>query len=204
MDTKTVLATVYAESSPNPATMKFVANKLLIEGSETVEYTDPDKTTNSPLASRLFNFPFVTGIFIAQNFITITKNEIIEWDDVVLELREYIQEYLKSGNPIFTSAVSSVTNGQGSTTGEGSYQPAEPKTDLEKKIVEVLEEYITPAVAKDGGAIHFHSFKKNQLSVILKGACSGCPSSSMTLKNGIETLMKQMVPEVQEVVAFEG
>ncbi|MBL4652080.1 MAG: NifU N-terminal domain-containing protein [Flavobacteriales bacterium] len=204
METKTIPTTVYAELSPNPATMKFVVNKLLIEGSGTVEYTDPDESTNSPLATRLFNFPFVTGIFISQNFITVTKNEIIEWDDVVLELREYIQEYLNTDNPVFTTPLTENTDENNSSVTEGSYKPQEPTTDLEHKIVEVLEEYITPAVARDGGAIHFHAFKDGQLSVVLKGACSGCPSSTMTLKNGIETLMTRMVPEVKEVVAHEG
>ena len=204
MASKTIPATVYAELSPNPATMKFVVNKLLVEGSSTIEYTDPDETENSPLAARLYNFPFVTQIFIAQNFITITKNEIIEWDDVVLELREYIQEFLNSGTPVFNTPINGTSEKSEATKTEGSYKPMEPSTDLEKKIVDVLEEYVTPAVAKDGGAIHFHSFDSGQLAVVLKGACSGCPSSTMTLKNGIESLMTRMVPEVNEVVAHEG
>ena len=204
METKTIPATVYAELSPNPATMKFVVNKLLLEGAATVEYTDADETSNSPLAARLFNFPFITGIFISQNFITITKNEIIEWDDVVLELREYIQEFLNGDNSVFTTPISEKSDDDDSVKTEGSYKPQEPSTELEKKIVEILEEYITPAVARDGGAIHFHAFVDGQLSVVLKGACSGCPSSTMTLKNGIESLMTRMMPEVKEVVAHEG
>ena len=162
MEPKTLPATVYAELSPNPATMKFVVNKLLLEGTATVEYADSEETSNSPLAARLFNFPFVTGIFISQNFITITKNEIIEWDDVVLELREYIQEFLNGDNSVFTTPISENSSDDDLTKTEGSYKPQEPSTELEKKIVEILEEYITPAVARDGGAIHFHAFVDGQ------------------------------------------
>ncbi len=122
----------------------------------------------------------------------------------MLVLSEYILEFLNSETPVFNTPINGSEEKSDSIKTEGSYKPMEPSTDLEKKIVEVLEEYVTPAVAKDGGAIHFHSFDKGQLSVVLKGACSGCPSSTMTLKNGIESLMTRMVPEVTEVVAHEG
>lgn len=199
MDTKTIPATVYAENNPNPATMKFVANKLIVENNGTVEYTDPDECADSPLATRLFNFPFVTNIFMSSNFITITKNEIIEWDDVVLELREYIQEYLNSGKEVFKKDVTLTSM----TSNNVAHEEVEPKTDTEKQIVSILDEYVKPAVERDGGAIHFKSFTDGVVTVVLKGACSGCPSSSVTLKNGVENMMKNMIPEVTEVIAEE-
>ena len=201
MTTKIIPVSIYAEMTPNPSTMKFVANRLIIENGGVVEYNDPDETKNSPLAARLFNFPFVTALFISGNFITITKNDIIEWDDVMTELREYIQEYLNSGSPVFNAPVDPAIT---LNKEDVSFENTMPETEIEKQIVSVLEEYVKPAVERDGGAIHFKSFKEGVVSVVLRGSCSGCPSSSITLKNGIEALMTRMVPEVKEVVAYEG
>lgn len=208
METKKIPYIVYAESTPNPATMKYVANKLLIENGATVEYSDPDFATECPLAIELFNFPFVDNIFISGNFITITKTNVIEWEDVNLELREFILNYLNSGKTVFTTAP---TQTQHASTTVASEQPtflsldAQPANATEEQIINLLEEYIRPAVESDGGAIHFKSFEEEsgKLTVTLRGACSGCPSSSITLKNGIQSLFQRMMPQVTEVVAEE-
>ena len=202
MEIKTAPINVYAESTPNPATMKFVADKLMVEGGHTVEYTDPDQVQDAPLAARLFNFPFVTGLFFAGNFVTVVKNDLVEWEDITQELREFIREFLNAGTPIFSKPVEPMAANAGTQMGAAP-TVVKPTTETEHRTVEILEEYVRPAVEGDGGAIHFKSFKDGILTVILRGACSGCPSSMVTLKGGIEGLMKRFLPEVQEVVAEE-
>lgn len=206
MSTTQIPVSVYAEMTPNPATMKFVASKLLIDNGATVEYTDPDETSNSPMAARLFNFPFVSGVFIASNFVTVTKNDLVEWDDVTLELREFVTEYLKSGQSVFNEKPSLTQHETtDSQDGTADFVPldATPADEREEKIINILEEYIRPAVESDGGAIHFKSFNEGTLTVTLRGSCSGCPSSSITLKNGIQALFERMMPEVTAVEAEE-
>jgi len=206
MTTKTYI-TVYAESTPNPNSMKFVANKMLVDGGKIIEFTSPEQTKHAPLAAQIFNFPFVTGIFITSNFITVNKNNLVDWNDVVYELREYIKEYLNSGKPLFTEEFvqpnkSKSENSKNLFKNENTASfHAEPKNEIEMKIIETLEEYVRPAVESDGGAIHFKSFENGIVTVILRGSCSGCPSSTMTLKAGIEGLLKRMVPGVEQVVA---
>jgi NFU1 iron-sulfur cluster scaffold homolog, mitochondrial len=192
---------IYAEMTPNPATMKFVANKLLVDDGSIYEYTDPSETKNAPLAEKIFNFPFVTGVFISNNFITVTKNNLIEWEDVTNELRIFIYEYLSDGKPVFKEGVVPTETFLQQKSNLTSFVEVEPKTELEKKIVEILEDYVRPAVESDGGAINFKSFVDGVVTVVLRGSCSGCPSSTQTLKSGIENMMRQMVPEVKEVVA---
>ncbi|MBP9152115.1 MAG: NifU family protein [Flavobacteriales bacterium] len=199
---KTIPYSVYAETTPNPTTMKFVANRVLLEQG-LAEYTGMDEAKGSPMAMKLFSFPFVTGVFIQSNFITVMKSDMISWEDVVMELREFIRDYLNSGGAVVTELV------------EGTYQTDEeiaatsvhtqPSTDLEQQIIAILDAEIAPAVAQDGGNITFKSFENGVVSVVLRGACSGCPSSKVTLKNGIETLLKNRLPgEVTEVVAVNG
>lgn len=184
--------TVYAESTPNPATMKFVASQyLLLEGQ--VEYTDPAQAGNCPLARQLFTFSGVTGVFIMSNFVTITKREGIDWYEFMPILREFIKGYLESGEPVFTGPTSQMADASIGRTTVGN--------ELEDRIIATLEEYVKPAVEQDGGAIQFKSFEDGKVTVLLQGACSGCPSSTMTLKSGIENLLKSMIPEVKEVVA---
>lgn len=203
METPRIPVSIYAESTPNPASMKFVANKLLIANGAVVEYTSPEAAVESPLASRLFNFPFVTGVFIAGNFITITRNNQVEWADITLELREFIKEYLSSGKEV-TGKISDLPKEEKEKTSFTSEEEVKPETEIEKRIAELLEEYIRPAVEQDGGAIHFRSFENGTLKVALRGSCSGCPSSAITLKAGIEGLFRRMLPEVKEVVAEEN
>jgi NFU1 iron-sulfur cluster scaffold homolog, mitochondrial len=208
METQKVPVAVYAESTPNPATMKFVANKLLIEDGATVEYTSPQAAKASLLASQLFNFPFVAGVFIAGNFVTITKNNMAEWMDVTLDLREFIKDFLSSGKEVLSAPLVIGGDHAGQATIVSPVDPvlndSHPKTEIEHRIVELLEEYIRPAVEQDGGAIHFKSFENGTLKVVLRGACSGCPSSTVTLKAGIQGLFQRMLPEVKEVVAEEA
>lgn len=184
--------TVYAESTPNPATMKFVASQfLLLEGH--VEFTDPTQATNSPLARQLFTFSGVTGVFIMSNFVTITKREGIDWFEFMPILREFIKGYLESGEPVFTGPAAQMSNAAIGRTTVGN--------ELEDRIIATLEEYVKPAVEQDGGAIQFKSFEDGKVTVVMQGSCSGCPSSTMTLKSGIENLLRSMIPEVKEVVA---
>lgn len=207
METQKIPVAVYAESTPNPATMKFVANKLLIGNGATIEYTSSQAAKDSPLASQLFNFPFVTGVFIAGNFITVAKNNLVEWMDVTLDLREFIKDFLSSGKEVISASLTTENN-ENAKTVISELTPGQdaerPRTEIEHRIVELLEEYIRPAVEQDGGAIHFKSFENGTLKVVLRGACSGCPSSTVTLKAGIQGLFQRMLPEVKAVEAEEA
>ena len=190
---------VYAESTPNPSAMKFVSSRSLIDGSP-IEFTSSDLAQPSPLASKLFSFPFVSGVFIASNFVTISKTVHVEWHDIQSNVREFLQDYLSKGLPVLNESVvtekSKIVSGD-EITGE------KPTSEVDIKIVEILDEYIKPAVESDGGAITFKSFKNGIVTVLLQGSCSGCPSSRITLKAGIEALLKRLLPEVNEVVAEE-
>ncbi len=193
---------MYAESTPNPTTMKFVANRILLEHG-LAEYTSMEEAKGSPMALALFKFPFVNGVFIQSNFITVLKSDMVSWQDVVLELREYVRDFLNDGGVVITELpdMSTVTQEQASVMAGH----AEPASELEEQIITILEEEIRPAVAQDGGNITFKGFKDGVVSVVLRGACSGCPSSTVTLKNGIEALLKNRLPgEVTEVVAING
>ena len=200
--------TIYAESTPNPNTMKFVANRWLITNDKSYEVLANERVGGpSPLAEKLFSFPFINGVFIAGNFVTITKAETIEWQDVMIELRDFVSDFLNTeGNEVIREEILNQTEEQDAESAvkvEGSTAKTD-LTDFDKKIVEILNEYIKPAVESDGGAIEFHSYEDGLVKVILKGACSGCPSSTATLKGGIESLLKSMLPEVKEVEAING
>jgi Fe-S cluster biogenesis protein NfuA len=200
--------TIYAEMTPNPNTMKFVADHMLITSGEIVEFLSPsDSKGYSTLADALFNFPFVTKIFIAQNFVTVTKNDMIEWSDVSLEMRDFIREWLMENEEAVQkipeqSKIEVVSESEIKTT---NISPV-INTEMDQKIVDLINEYIQPAVEQDGGAIHFQSYNEDngQVTVILKGSCSGCPSSTATLKGGVENLLKSHIPEINEVVALNG
>lgn len=202
---------VYVESTPNPAAMKFVANKVLLEGSIPLEFFSAADARSSPLVTELFKFPFVKSVFISGNYITVFKTDKVEWDDIMLELREFLRSYLSDGKAVGTAASfpspSPAEGGSmpGATTHAAHAKEivdhVEPKGEIEIKIVNVLEQYIRPAVEQDGGMIVFRSFKDGIVSLTMRGACSGCPSSTSTLKGGIEALLKKFVPEVKEVVS---
>ena len=197
MEKKKTPTIVYAEETPNPAAMKFVADRMLISGTP-IEFISKAQAKASPLASELFNFPFVTGVFLASNFVTVNINKLVEWDDIILELRNFISSYLNENEFVLSEKVVTEKASFVSNTEEiGEKTSAE----IDIKIANVLEEYIRPAVEQDGGAIAFKSFKNGIVTGQLQGSCSGCPSSTITLKAGIEGVLKRLIPEVNEVVA---
>jgi len=198
---KKVPVTVYAESTPNPATLKFVANKKLVTAP--FEFKSLDDTAQAPIAEALFQLPFVKEIFIDENYISIQKYDRIEWDDVVMQAREFIRDYIQDGKEIILSGHSQ-NKKEAEATAEAHFETLD---DTSKEIVNIIEEYIKPAVASDGGNIVFKHYDENtkNVSVILQGACSGCPSSTFTLKNGIENMLKQMLPgRINVVEAING
>lgn len=200
-NTKKVAITIYAEVTPNPAVMKFVANKKLVPA--TFEFKNIDEATHSELAKKLFHFPFVKEVFMDENYISVTKYEVAEWNDITLELRETIRNHIADGKEIVseTAAIQQKNTLQEGITENGSLD------DTSQQIIQILEEYVKPAVASDGGNILFQSYEAQhkRVNVILQGACSGCPSSTFTLKNGIETMLKNMIGDkVEEVVAING
>lgn len=188
--------TVYGETTPNPAVMKFVSNKLLTK--TLVECKNIDDTKASPLAQELFKFPFVKEVFIDENYISITKYEIANWDDVTLEIRTFIKEYLENGKEVIDETQLTKTEHH-----EKQQETYFDKLDAtSQQIVNILEEYVKPAVQGDGGNIMFESYNEDNkhVNVILQGACSGCPSSTFTLKNGIENMLRQMLNDNEIVV----
>ncbi|HTF03307.1 MAG TPA: NifU family protein [Bacteroidia bacterium] len=204
METPTIPVVLYAESTPNPATMKFVANRMLIEDGATAQYLSAEETAGSPLAAKLFRFPFVKGVFVSANYVTVTKSDTLTWDDITLELREFIRDHIAKGNAVVTELPKREVHTDSSfkSTTTVFTEHAAPQSEMEHKIVEILEQYIRPAVEQDGGAITFSGYKDGIVTVQMRGSCNGCPSASVTLKAGIEALLKRMVPGVQEVVAL--
>ena len=193
---------VYAEATPNPSVMKFGTNKSLTQTD--VEYKNIDEASkSSPLAQAIFNFSFVKEVFISDNYISVTKYDMVEWNDVFTEVRTFIREYLVAGKTIIRELPS-----EEKITSENNIEEPKPKLEgISAKIVAILDEYIKPAVASDGGNIAFRSYDDEHkiVKVILQGACSGCPSSTATLKNGIENLLKEMLPnQINEVIAING
>mgnify|MGYP006084215249 CR=1 FL=1 len=183
--------TVYAEMTPNPVTMKFVLNFLLIdEQGESIEFRTKEKAAISPLAKKIFELPYVNGVFITSNFITITRDESCEWFEVIPEIKELIKANLALKEPLLTSDF----------IAEELEVPINISGDIEQKIISILDEYIRPAVEGDGGAIHFKSFENGAVTVTLKGSCHGCPSTNTTLKMGVQNLLREMLPEVKTVI----
>ena len=191
---------IYMESTPNPAVMKFVANRMLVDKS--VEFLNSEDAKSVPIAKALFNFPFIKNVFLSTNFISITKNDSVNWEDVAIQLRMFIldklnSEGIKNHAENLSLPVEKNKNNKKETTVF--------KTEIEQQIISILEQYIKPAVEADGGYIELKSFKNGLVTVSLKGACSGCPSSQMTLKNGIEVLLKNEFPEkINTVIAINN
>ena len=187
---------IYTEMTPNPETMKFVANKLLYPG-KSIDFQDESQASPSPLAKELFSFPFIKSVFIASNFVTLTKtSETEDWQDVIPSVKQFLKDYLlKNGGPVVNEDEVAKTK---QDTGNIILSD---DTDVVKRIKELLDNYVRPAVEMDGGAIQFKSYDEGTVSLMLQGSCSGCPSSMVTLKSGIEGMMKRMIPEVKEVVA---
>jgi len=180
--------------TPNPETMKFVANKLLYPG-KSIDFPDMESAKPAPLAPELFGFPFIKAVFIASNFVTLTKTTETDWQDVIPSIRQFLKEYLEEGKNVINEDEIVVTKS------EASNAISADDDDVVKRIKEILDNYVKPAVEMDGGAIQFRSYNDGVVNLMLQGSCSGCPSSMITLKAGIEGMMKRMVPEVKEVVA---
>lgn len=193
---------IYTEQTPNPESLKFVTNKMLYKG--TADFREEELAKEwSPIAKALFELPYVKGVYVCNNFVTITKEFNFAWEDIMLKLKEFIKDYVSEGKEIisegFAEAMAKIEEEKGV-----AYQYTGEEAELVKKIKELIDTYVKPAVEMDGGNIEFKSFDKGLVTVILQGSCSGCPSSTVTLKAGIEGMLKRMVPEVTEVVSEMG
>ena len=187
--TKKQPITVYGETTPNPAALKFVVSRMLTKNA--VEYKNIDQTGSSPLAKELFKFPYVKEVFIDENYISVTKYDINDWQEITLELRSYIKQYIENGGTVLDENFLEVAAAQ-----ENDKTKAFDNLDVtSQQIINILEEYVKPAVQADGGNIAFDSYNEadKTVKVILQGACSGCPSSTFTLKSGIENMLKSML-----------
>jgi Fe-S cluster biogenesis protein NfuA len=203
---KKVPVTVYAETTPNPSVMRFVANKKLVIAP--TEFKNIDATANAPIARELFNFSFVKEVFIDENYISINKYDIADWDEIAMELREFITKYIQAGKDIvLKETLKTATETEDGAEQTNSAVSTENMDPISKQVIDILEEYIKPAVASDGGNIMFDSYNEETktVKVVLQGACSGCPSSTATLKNGIESMMRDMLKgHVEYVEAING
>jgi len=214
MSTKKFPTNVYAEMTPNPTTMKFVADRNLVEGGHQLEFLSPDQAALcSPLAVELFHFPFVTGVFISGSIVSVTKDESLGWEMIVNQLREYIREWLidnefavdeskvKDAIDILGESSSDTLPSENPATADFITEADIAPSEYDDEIKRLLDEFVRPAVEQDGGAIDFVAFKEGTVYVHLRGACSGCPSSTQTLKGGIEQLLKSKLEAVEDVVA---
>lgn len=193
-DTQNKVIEIYTEYTPNPESLKFVANKMLTMD-RVLEYRSKESAEASPLALELFDMPFVDGVFISGNFVTITKTTDVEWVEVIPEVRAFLKKYLEEDKLVWDE----------SKHVEPTYGADKDRTEIEQQIIDVLDKYVKPAVEMDGGNIEFKSYHEGRVTLIMQGSCSGCPSSTITLKTGIEGLLKKMMPnDVAEVVANMG
>ncbi|NDK57667.1 NifU family protein [Pontibacter fetidus] len=197
-ENKEKMVSVYAEANPNPESMKFVMNVQLLPDGQSVDYPDLESAADSPLAQELFNFDYVSRVFIASNFVTVTKTTNLEWVKIIPELRTFLKSYVEAGGPAFVEGFSAAPK---ATESDATGETSEGDAAIIKKVIDLLDNYVRPAVEQDGGNISFKSYNDGVVKVHLQGSCSGCPSATVTLKAGIENLLKRMVPEVKEVVA---
>ena len=193
---------LYTEQTPNPESLKFVTNRMLYRG--TADFKEEELAREwSPLATALFELPYVKGVYVNNNFVTITKEFNYAWEDIMLQLKEFVKDYVNDGKTIinegFEEAMAKIEAERGA-----SYEYSEDDAAIVTKIKELIETYVKPAVEMDGGNIEFKKYDKGIVTVIMQGACSGCPSSTVTLQSGIEGMLKRMVPEVESVVAEMG
>lgn len=193
---------LYTEQTPNPETLKFVTNKMMYNG--TAEFKTPEFAAEwSPLATALFEFPYVKNVYVANNYVTITKEFNYGWDDIMLKLKEFIKNYLEEEKPVVNEGFAEAMAAIEAERGVG-YEYDENDAETVKQIKELIDTYVKPAVEMDGGNIEFKSYQDGIVTVIMQGACSGCPSSTVTLKSGIEGMLKRMLPQVKEVVQEMG
>ena len=191
-----MLYSIYAESTPNPKVMKFVCNKILT--TESIQIKSKNNKHEIELINKLFDFPFVKEIYVNSNFISITKTDNIEWESIAIQLRSFISDFLNNND--FSIKTSTQNNNKSIKKVKSKYEKKE-SSDIENQIKSILNQYIKPAVELDGGEISLASYKNNIVKVELKGACNGCPSSTVTLKNGIENLLRQKINPDIEVIA---
>ena len=190
--TESTIISVYAEATPNPDSIKFVFNKPLITNGGTYDFPDMESAQASPLAAQLFRFNFVKGVFISFNFVTVTKMPDSMWAELIPIVRPFLKDYVQEGNPVLTQEMHAE---------DKTVMFEDDDNEVVQKIKEILVSSIRPVVEMDGGNIEFKSFDEGIVTLALKGSCSGCPSSTVTLKAGIESLLKRLVPDVKEVVA---
>ncbi|MCB0554612.1 MAG: NifU family protein [Phaeodactylibacter sp.] len=193
---------LYTEQTPNPESLKFVTNRMLYKG--TADFREPEMAEEwSPMATALFGLPYVKGVYICNNFVTVSKEMNYDWADIMLKLKDFIKKYIEDGGEIlkdgFDEAMAEMEEARGA-----SYEYSGDDVEIVKKIKDLIETYVKPAVEMDGGNIEFKAWDAGIVTLTMQGACSGCPSSTVTLKAGIEGMLKRMVPEVQEVVAEMG
>lgn len=192
---------LYTEQTPNPESLKFVTNRMLYEG--TADFREAELAKEwSPLGEALFELPYVNGVYVCNNFVTISKEFNYSWDDIMLKLKDFIKNYVEEDKEIIKEGFASVMEKIEEENLLNTYSGDDAV--LVKKIKDLIDTYVKPAVEMDGGNIEFKSFHNGIVTVILQGSCSGCPSSTVTLKAGIEGMLKRMVPEVQEVVSEMG
>jgi len=203
METKTASPVMlYTEQTPNPESLKFVTNRMLYRGTADFR-TDELAKTWSPLATALFEMPFVEGVYICNNFVTITKGINYQWEDIMLNAKEFIKKYVEESKPVVNGGYEEALAAIEAESSDAIQYEGE-EAEIVQKIKDLIDKYVKPAVEMDGGNIEFKSYDKGKVGVILQGSCSGCPSSTVTLKSGIEGMLKRMVPEVTEVVAEMG
>jgi Fe-S cluster biogenesis protein NfuA len=193
---------LYTEQTPNPESLKFVTNRMLYRG--TADFREAELAEDwSPLATALFELPYVKGVYICNNFVTVTKEFSYNWDDIMLLLKDFIKNYVDEDGVVVNPGFEEEKARIEAETGV-AYEYSGDEADLVKRIKELIDTYVKPAVEMDGGNIEFKSFDKGVVTVILQGSCSGCPSSTVTLKAGIEGMLKRMIPEVTEVISEMG
>lgn len=193
---------LYTEQTPNPESLKFVTNRMLYRGTadfKTVEFAEEW----SPLAKAVFEFPYVKGVYVSNNFVTITKEFNYAWEDIMLKLKDYLKKYVEEGSEVVKEGFAEAIEKMEAEQIE-SHAYSEDDAEIVVKIKELIETYVKPAVEMDGGNIEFKSYNQGVVSVIMQGSCSGCPSSTVTLKSGIEGMLKRMIPDIKEVVAIAG
>ncbi len=192
---------LYTEQTPNPESLKFVTNRMLY-ANNTADFREEALAKEwSPLATELFEFPFVKGVYIANNFVTITKEFNYAWEDIMLNIKEFIKNYVQEDKAIISEGFEEVKR---EMEAKNMAEFSADNPEVAQKIKEMIDTYVKPAVEMDGGNIEFKSFRDGVVNVVMQGSCSGCPSSTVTLKAGIEGMLKRMVPEVKEVVAEMG
>lgn len=193
---------IYTEQTPNPESLKFVSNRMIYRG--TADFREEELAQKwSPLATALFELPYVRGVYICNNFVTISKELNYSWDDIKLKAKQFIIDYIADEKPIISDGFEDAMAALEEASGV-SYEYTGEEKELVKRIKDLLDTYVKPAVEMDGGNIEFKSFQEGVVTVVLQGSCSGCPSSTVTLKAGIEGMMKRMIPEVTEVVSEAG